>query len=106
MSDEHASVTKVPNFKGKKFCLFDSQFKAECTLNRYNDALEEKFKKDLSTRSGMVVDDMNATQKKQKETLVKNNLAIICCAFTLTMEEGLDFFRESKSATFSGGEAH
>ena len=32
MSDEHVSVTKVPNFTGKKFRVFDSQFKAVCML--------------------------------------------------------------------------
>ena len=49
---------------------------------------------------------MNSTEKKQKEALMKNNLAMSYLAFALTTEEGLDFLEESKSAAFSGGEAH
>ena len=41
MSDEHVSVMKVPNFTGRKFRVFDSQFKAVCTLNKCDEALED-----------------------------------------------------------------
>ena len=106
MSDEHVSVTKVPNFTGRKFCVFDSQFKAVCKLKKCDEALEETFKKELPARSNAVLYDMNATQKKQKEALMKNNLAMSYLAFALTMEEGLDFLEELKLAEFPGGEAH
>jgi len=106
MSDEHVSVTKVPNFTGRKFRVFDSQFKAVCTLKKCDEALEETFKKELPARSDAVLDDTNATEKKQKEALMKNNLAMSYLAFALTTEEGLDFLEESKSAEFPGGEAH
>jgi hypothetical protein len=61
MSNDHVSVTKVPNFMGRKFRVFDSQFKAVCTVQKCDEALEETFKKELSARSNAVLDDEDAT---------------------------------------------
>ena len=80
--------------------------RAVCTLKKCDGALEETFKKELPARSDAVLYGINATQKKQKEELMKNNLAMCYCAFALTMEEGFGFLEESKSAEFPGGEAH
>ena len=62
--------------------------------------MEETFKKELPARSDAVLDDTNATQKKQKEALMKNNLAMSYLAFALPTEEEDDFLKESKLAEF------
>ena len=83
MSDEHGSVTKVPNFTGREFRVFDSQFEAVCTLKKCDEALEETCKKELPARSNAVLDDTNATKKKQKEVMMKNNSAMSYFAFEI-----------------------
>ena len=108
MSEEHVSVTKVPKFagNGKKFRVFDSQFRAVCTLKNCSEALDESFKKELPAAFNTVLNVSDPAEKKQKEALVKNNLAMSYLAFALITDEGLDYLEEAKSANFPGGEAH
>ena len=68
MNDAHVSVRKVPKFagNGKKFCVFDSQFRAVCILKNCNEAWDESFNKELPTKFDAVLKNSDPAEKKHK----------------------------------------
>ena len=105
MSGDLVSYTKVKEFNGDEAEIpaWKVKFDAIVTMKGFGEALDPNFKTEMPARFDEALNVSNNDEKKKKEALVKNNLAMSYFPMWLTGNGMLCMIEEVKTAEFPGG---
>ena len=99
------SYTKVKEFNGDEaeFPTWKVKFEAMATMKGFGEALDPNFKTEMPARFDEALNLSNNDEKKKKEALVKNNVAMSYFTMGLTGDDVLCMIEEVKTPEFPGG---
>ena len=103
--NENNGVMRIPRFSGKKedFPMWLSQFRAICTVKGVGECFDNNWKIQLPAKESTVLDETNATEKKQIEAKKKNNMAFSYATLAMDAPKLLVMLESSKSADWPSG---
>ena len=105
MSGDLVSYTKVKEFNGDEaeFPTWKVKFEAMATMKGFGEALDPNFKTEMPARFDEALNVSNNDEKKKKEALVKNNVAMSYFTMGMTGDKMLCMIEEVKTPEFPGG---
>ena len=103
--DQLVSFTKVSEFDGEddKFPMWKMKFEAIATMKGFREALQPNFKNEMPDKFDEVLRDNDPDEKKKKDALKQNNLAMSYFTMAFMGDELLCMLEEVKTPEFPGG---
>ena len=103
--NENNGVMRIPRFSGKKedFPMWLSQFRAICTVKGVGECFDINWKIQLPAKESTVLDETDATEKKQIEAKKKNNMAFSYATLAMNAPKLLVMLESLKSADWPSG---